>query len=394
MMRDLIRHILREEIISEIKKLTNDEYIDKVSKKHNGFYDYSKVNYVNSRTPITIICPKHGEFNQSAGSHMQGQGCPKCRYEKSSSKTRTTVDDFIERANNKHDNKYTYEKSVYKNSGTKLIVTCPTHGDFLVTPGNHLSGSGCPICYGTKKLTTQEFIDRATKVHGDEYDYSKVNYKNGHDDPVEIICKKHGPFLQLPYNHTKGDRCPICVGNQKSNTEEFIKKAIKVHGDRYDYSKTDYKTNKTPIVIICEKPNHGEFVMTPNSHIGQKTGCPICSESKGEILISTILDGLNIVYDRQKRFKDCTNLKTGRYCRTLPFDFYLPEYNTMIEYDGIQHFKEVGMWGGEDSLKSQQLRDQIKNKYCEDNGINMLRIPYTMKSDEVFKTIKNKLGNK
>jgi len=104
-MRDLIRHILREEIISEIKRLTNDEYIDKVSKKHNGFYDYSKVNYVNSRTPITIICPKHGEFNQSAGSHMQGQGCPKCRYEKSSSKTRTTVDEFIERANNKHDNK-------------------------------------------------------------------------------------------------------------------------------------------------------------------------------------------------------------------------------------------------------------------------------------------------
>lgn len=393
-MRNTIKQILKEYYILEMaKNMGQGEFIRRAKEIHGDEYDYSKVNYVNNRTKVNIICNKHEiEFPQTPGSHLSGQGCPKCRYEKSSLKTRLPKGEFIKRANEVHNGEYGYDKVDYKSMGEKVVVTCKEHGDFPVTPANHLGGSGCPDCYGTKKRTTQQFIDDAKKVHGNEYDYSETEYF-GTDKPLKIKCEKHGYFYPIAYNHLKGDKCPKCAGNQKSNTIEFIEKAKKIHGDRYNYEKVDYSTNKTPIVITCLKPNHGDFLLRPNSHLNG-TGCPVCSESRGEKYLSTLLDDLNIKYTRQFKFKDCTNLKTGRYCRRLPFDFYLPDYNSVIEYDGIQHFNSVDFWGGENSLKTQQLRDQLKNQYCEKNGIKMIRIPYTMNKEEIRPYILKELNTK
>jgi hypothetical protein len=371
------------------RKITKDNFEEFAREVHGDKYNYDKTNYISTRGDVTITCPKHGDFIQTAGAHLGGRGCPKCASEIAGSKKSLSQEEFIERSKKANNNQYDYSKSEYV-PGKKVIVTCPIHGDFLTNPANHMRGSGCPECYGTKKISTQEFIDRARKVHGDTYDYSKSNYLSS-EKPIEIICKTHGPFLQLAGNHLKGDNCPKCAGRQKSNTQEFIEKSKLIHGDRFNYDKVEYQTNKIPVVITCPKPGHGDFVMKPNAHLSGQ-GCPVCSESRGEKLVSLILQELDIPFTRQAKFKDCTNLKTGRYCRKLPFDFYLPTYNTVIEFDGIQHFREVGFWGGSKSLQTQQTRDQIKNQYCQDKGINMIRIPYTMDKDDIPSFIKEKLS--
>jgi len=372
------------------KKLTQSEFIERSNQVHGNFYDYSLTNFKNTREDVKIICPIHGEFTQTAGSHLSGKGCKKCGIDDTRKKLKLSQDEFIKKSNKANDFKYDYSKSNYINSTTKVIVTCPIHGDFLTLPNNHMGGSGCPKCHGTKKRTTQEFIDDALKIHGNRYDYSSSNYLSS-EKPIEIICKVHGPFLQIAANHLKGDNCPKCVGNQKSNTIEFIKKAKLIHGDRFNYDKVEYVNNKTPIVITCPKEGHGDFVMKPNSHLSG-SGCPICSESRGEKFLSLVLNDLNLKFTRQAKFKDCTNLKDGKYCRRLPFDFYLPEKNTVIEYDGIQHFKGVEYWGGENSFQTQQTRDKLKNDFCKRNNIKMIRIPYTMNKEEIKPFIINSLN--
>jgi len=217
----------------------------------------------------------------------------------------------------------------------------------------------------TKRLTTENFIERSDIIHNNKYNYSLVNYKNN-KTKVKIICSEHGIFEQRPDDHLKGCGCAICSGNVMT-TEMFIDKSKKIHGDKYDYSLVDYKKYKIKVEIVCSK--HGVFKQTPYHHmIG--CGCQVCNESKGERDIKKILDKCNILYEYQKTFEGC------RYKRLLPFDFYLKEYNTCIEYDGLQHDKPISTWGGDEYFNIVKKRYKIKNNYCEKNNIKMLRIKY------------------
>ena len=127
-----------------------------------------------------------------------------------------------------------------------------------------------------KKLTFNDFVEKSKSIHGEKYDYSKVDYKNN-STKVLIICPKHGEFLMRPADHFNGQGCPKCKSENLSNKfsmgkEAFIKKALSVHENKYDYSKVEYKNNRTKVCIIC--PEHGEFWQTPDKHItGQ--GCKI-----------------------------------------------------------------------------------------------------------------------
>ena len=188
-------------------------------------------------------------------------------------RAKLTTEEFIKRAKKIHCNKYDYSKIDYKDSATKICIICPTHGEFYQKPYDHLSGKGCSRCSVTQRLTTEEFIKRAKEVHGDKYDYSKVKYKSI-NDIVLIKCSKHGEFFQLAYNHLQGYGCPKCSRTQRLTTEEFIKRAREIHNDKYDYSKVEYKNCTTKICIIC--PDHGKFIQTPNSHL-QGSGCPKCA---------------------------------------------------------------------------------------------------------------------
>lgn len=193
---------------------------------------------------------------------------------------------FIEMSNNLYNNKYDYSKINYFNTSKKVCIICPEHGEFWKSPNNHLHGQGCQICSKHRiSYTTEEFIKKAKAVHGDKYDYSKVNYVNN-KTKVCINCPIHGEFWQTPINHLKGGNCPKCSGSQKKTTEEFIKEAKNVHGDKYDYSKVEYVNNSTKVSIIC--PIHGEFLMTPNAHVSARHNCPKCSHQSYKYTIEEI----------------------------------------------------------------------------------------------------------
>ena len=251
------------------RKLTTEEFIRKAKLVHGDLYDYSKVVYVNIRTSIIITDPIYGDFEQLPGSHLQGYGNIKRGNVLKSKKTRYTKEQFIEKANKVHNNFYDYSKVNYINSQTKVIIIDPEYGDFEQTPAHHLNGYGSQKRGGNKKLTTEEFIEKAKLIHGNLYDYSKVNYIDAHTNVI-IIDPVYGEFEQMPYCHLQG-RGSIKraiqkqIKRQSSTTSEFIEKAIKVHGDLYDYSKLVYINRNTKVIIIDSK--FGEFEQTPCGHL-------------------------------------------------------------------------------------------------------------------------------
>ena len=284
------------------KKLTTEEFIRRAKEIHGDKYDYSKVVYKGVDTPVTIICPIHGEFQQTPYHHInRKQGCGKCADEFTSERCSSTTDEFIRKAKEIHGDKYDYSKVVYKKAIKPVTIICPIHGEFKQTPHDHLRYSGCKKCADEKRmknnsqrLSTEEFIKRSVEKHGDKYDYSKVNYVNS-NTPVRIVCSKHGDFMQLPSIHMGGAGCPKCAG-RGTTTEGFIQKAREIHGDKYDYSKVKYQSVDIPVTIIC--PIHGEFQQTPYHHINRKQGCPICvgrfgKENKLKLLTEYDLENMS-----------------------------------------------------------------------------------------------------
>lgn len=185
-----------------------EEFIDKARKVHGDKYDYSKVEYVNSKTKVCIICPEHGEFWQTPNVHLKPCGCPTCARLITANKRRKNINDFIYQANIVHQGKYDYSKVDYHNSNTDISIICPIHGEFRQTPMRHLSGQGCPRCY-RRRWNIDTFVEEARKVHGDKYDYSKVRFKAIKDKAL-IICPKHGEFRQRVENHLRGVGCSVC----------------------------------------------------------------------------------------------------------------------------------------------------------------------------------------
>lgn len=135
-----------------------------------------------------------------------------------------TTQEFIEKAIQKHGDKYDYSQSEYITSKLKVKIGCKIHGIFPQIAQTHLSGAGCPTCGGSQKLTTESFVERAKEVHNNFFDYSKVKYVNAHSK-VQIICPKHGEFPQRGIVHLNGHGCPACSGVDKLTTEKFIKKS-------------------------------------------------------------------------------------------------------------------------------------------------------------------------
>jgi very-short-patch-repair endonuclease len=229
----------------------------------------------------------------------------------------------------------------------------------------------------SKRKTTEKFIESAKKIHGEKYDYLNTVYKTARDK-VEIICPKHGSWWVLPNNHAHPhlkSGCPKCADNiwarkRAKTTEQFITEAQNIHISLYDYSKTNYINCKTKVEIIC--PKHGSFWKMPNDHTKLKQGCPACQSSTGELRIHNYLRQQDILFIRQAKFQGLPRLR---------FDFYLPEQQLCIEYDGIQHFKPQKHFGGQKHFKDRQKRDQLKNIFCQQRNMKLLRIPYYKKEN-------------
>lgn len=261
-----------------------EKFIAKAKKVHGDTYEYDKVEYIRATEKVIVTCKTHGDFEQAPYNHTNGSGCPKCALELRSKKYSFTKEQFIEEAKKKHGEKYDYSKVNYKTNKTKVTIICPVHGDFEQSPAIHKKGSGCMKCHKDNiRVTKKEFIKRVIKNHTIKYDYSKVKFKSI-KDKVIIGCPTHGDFQQTVESHLKGQNCLKCAminrpaPTKVKTTERFIEDAKKVHGDLYDYSKVNYIGVRKKIKIICKK--HGEFKQDPNNHLSGY-GCGKCGKIIG-----------------------------------------------------------------------------------------------------------------
>jgi len=353
-------------------KLTK-EFIDKAKKIHGEKYNYDITEYINISTKIKIYCNRCDEiFMQTPHGHLQGYGCRKCGWIDGHNKIRSTSEEFISKAIKIHNNKFNYDLVRYKNSLSKVNIKCnQCKIIFLQSPNDHLNGYGCKNCADEKlRSNTEEFILKAKYIHGDNFNYDLVEYLKS-SYAVKIKCNKCNEFfLQSPATHLKMKKT-ACYNCSKISTEEWVYRAKKIHKQKYDYEETYYKNNKGIVKIKCNKCNI--FFHQRADHHLRGYGCSKCNESKGEIRVAEYLLENDISFYPQKTFK------TLRYKNPLKFDFYIPEINGLVEYDGHGHY--IPCFGSTPEDKQKNLedckrRDKIKNEWAKANNIPLLRIPY------------------
>ena len=357
-----------------MRRLTKEEFINRAIAIHGDKYDYSKTVYVNSRTKVCIICNKCGcEFWQKPSFHItRGDGCPMCNPHH-----KMNTDEFIQKAVKKHGDKYDYSLVEYLGAETKVKIICSKHGVFEQTPAAHIAGQGCPECKNeiTSKIhskTQEEFLRQAIMTHGDKYNYSNVVYK-GSQIKVCIKCNICGKeFWQTPDNHVHQKHgCTWCSGKKKT-TESFIEELKAIYKDSFNYDSVVYVNSFTPVKLFCKK--HGYFEKNP-AKLLCGYGCPQCIIiSKGEIKVSNFLNENKIKYEKEKLIPNDNLLAVNKHFRV---DFYLPEHNIIIEYNGKQHYKPVDKFGGDKQLELQQERDYALRQYCKEHKIKLIEIPYT-----------------
>jgi hypothetical protein len=282
---------------------------------------------------------------------------------------------FIKKSTEIHNNKYDYSLVNYSNNRTKIKIICPIHGIFKQTADKHSNRKhGCPSCGKTKKITKEYFLSKTNELYGDLFKYPNLSFDNCHDK-IEIECTKHGSFYNKLHIHLKTNSCIGCRKERRFN--EYKKQCEIIHNNKFDYTLTDFSITTNSVQITCTK--HGLFEQLLHSH-KSGIGCPKCSTSRGETSIINYLIKKEIIYFHQEVV---TYLNKKHI-----FDFYLPNYNLFIEYDGEQHFKSIDYFGGDDEFKKIIHNDNLKNEYCKLNNINLLRIPYTE-----FKKIENILDD-
>jgi len=284
-----------------------DSFIEKARKIH-GKYDYSLSNYVNYHTKIKIICPEHGEFEQTPANHLAGHGCSWC-----SGFPRYNTQSFIKRAKQIHNNKYNYNKTKYINHNKSITIICPIHGEFKQKPFIHIAGHGCLLC-GNNSILEPQFIINANKVHNNKYQYKDFLSLT---QKCTIICPIHGEFKQIAGKHLSGQGCKKC-GSQKYFKKDFVKISNKVHNNNYNYSKINYIDSRHNVDIIC--PIHGIFSQEPREHL-QGAGCPKCVSTISKIS-QQWLDELGIT-DREHIVKvDNHSFKVDAIKDNIIYEFY------------------------------------------------------------------------
>jgi very-short-patch-repair endonuclease/desulfoferrodoxin (superoxide reductase-like protein) len=255
-------------------KYSTQTFIKEAKKVHGNKYSYKKTRFVGLHTNILVTCKIHGAWYPRAVRHLSGMQCPKCvgKYKDTAS--------FIKELSNVHGvGKFDWSKVEYTKAENKIEVLCKTHGMWKPTAASHLRGSGCPKCSIEKqRKPIHIFLKEALKVHGVKYDYSKVEY-TANKDLILIGCNIHGFWKQYVSSHLRGHGCPKCsairVGKKKRIThDEFLTKALKVHGTKFNLDKVKYKTSNTHVIITCNK--HGDWRCTPANYL-RGYGCPTCA---------------------------------------------------------------------------------------------------------------------
>jgi len=339
-------------------KHTNASFIERARAVHGDKYDYSRVEYKTSQTPVEIVCPDHGPFFPRPGNHVSRKsGCPQC-----AGYAPTTLELFLQRATKVHGTKYDYSRVQYSGVQTKVEIVCPEHGPFWQEPLSHTNGRGCQKCgvvqcSTAQRLSQETFIARARAIHGDKYDYSQVNYR-GALVKIEIVCPEHGPFSQVANYHLTGNGCQKCAQNFPVTREEFITRAQAEHPNKYDYSACDYSGMRTKCTVVC--PIHGPFMATPKDHIGKMSGCPSCAReatsSDGERELAAWIESLGLQVVRNDR----------RELDGLEIDIVVPECRVGIEFNGA-------FWHSDKALPHPRIHEHKANR-ADDAGIRLVTV--------------------
>lgn len=393
-----------------------EEFLERVIKSHGGdVFEFDKSEYESLNSTLTVTCREcHRKFERSGYMLQTGQKCPFCEKDKK-------VKEFIEKAKKKFGERFSYKlvpdtfNTILCGNKNVTIICNKCHKNFNTNRNNFLRGDGkCPHCKQLKiaKKHKRDFIKIATKNFGDRFSYDKVSYKDWMGGPfcmdfmpnplVEIFCNKCKKyFIISEKSFLKSGFCKECEKEKRRKISKklFLEKAKEKYKDLYDYKKMEYVNDQTPIEIICNKCGD-VFTITPYGHIHNKYGgCKTCevkepikptSTSKGEKLIKELLEYNNIKYIHQKTFNGCKDKKF------LRFDFYLPDQNLCIEYQGQQHYNNKFFLSfcktkkeGKEKFKIQRIHDKIKKQYCKDNNIDLFEITYKDNVEEKLIEILN-----
>lgn len=377
--------------------ITNEEFINKVKSIVGTEYVFLE-KYQGSKKKIEVMhnCSSCG-FNKfyvtpDAFFRHNYKGrvrCPICRSEQGR-KPRISSSDFIRKVNSIVGDEYTVIGE-YQGMEKHVDIKHNACGNsFSVIPGNFIrKGTRCPFCYGNNHKTSSNFIKEVKKLVGSDYSVLS-NYKNA-TDKVSIRHNKCGnQYYVAPYSFLSGHRCPKC-----SNTEKGIKvsKALTKTNDKYLeelYEETagtikslePYVNSQFPIRHECTDCGH-VFLAAPTDIINHGSRCPSCKGSSGEHKIKQILDCKNISYEYPKKFSDLKD-KT-----MLHYDFYLPDYGILIEYQGEQHYHPISLFGGEEKFKTQKYHDCLKRSYAKEKGYSLVEICYKNSSIKEISDIIN-----
>lgn len=345
-----------------MKKLTQHDIQNKSDVIHNSEY-LILGDYINYDTPILI---KHKvccyEWYVRLGNHFSGKKCPQC-----AGNAKLTKELFQDKSDEIHNYQY---KAIgeYKSADEQIKMKHIMCGfEFYCRVDMHLyNKTGCPKCNGGIKLKLDDAQHNLDIVYNNEY---KLIQYNGYDDH-SIFLHSCGDEFKTSFNNliNKRTKCTCLHINTKWTQDLFIEKSNELHNSEYRLLSA-FKNIETKVTLEHTICGH-KWKSLPKKHIYAKQGCPNCNDSIGEKSIKILLNNANIKYTIQMKFDDCKNIKA------LPFDFYLPDYNVCIEFDGIQHYEAIEWFGGQDALDKNILRDSIKNKYCEEYNIRLYRISY------------------
>lgn len=291
-------------------------------------------------------------------------------------------EEYLARAQQAHGGRYTYDIATLRSASGLASITCLIHGAFKQRLANHLLGVGCPQCAGRGV----DWIGRFKSVHGDTYDYSRVQYKD-YKQPVEIVCPEHGVFFQTPDNHYRGKQgCPKCKGARirtakQLSVEEFIRRATIVHQGKYLYERTQFP-NMLKGVVTINCPQHGTFTQSPVNHLAGKTGCVRCNhmQSKGEDAVAAHVSLFCEVKRRDRQLLAPKEL-----------DLYIPERNLAVEYCG-DYWHSLGT---AEDVRTKRNAHYEKYLACKTLGIRLLTIydsEWLQRNYAIRRLLRNTLG--
>lgn len=345
-----------------MRKLSQEEAIKHLYEKHPNF-NFSEFVYNGGKEKGKVTCDKGHSWYTSYGqlTSKTNHGCPIC-----SGNKKLTQEEAIKNLKKKHPN-YDFSKFIYKNARIPSTVICEKGHIWEVCYYSSVTGIGCPKCsYESRgknhRLNVLSVIENLQKAHPD-FDFSEFEYTQA-KGKGKVKCS-NGHIWYTSYEKLMlGRGCLECFRrNQIQAIEELKEKR-----PDYDFSHFIYKNAKTKSTVICDK---GHRFQIKYSKIMEGVGCPHCQTSKGEIAIKNWLSKNNIEFEQQKTFED------AKYKLFLRWDFYLPQFNTLIEYNGRQHYEFVGRWHKDlIGFRVQLERDMLKEKYAKEHKITQLIISY------------------